>query len=71
MNRICISVIDARTAIDTTPLPIVIHAIGLTGGKGVVVVESVHDGYRIVRELMQEKRLGKAGEVLMIGHFSS
>lgn len=51
------------------PLPAVIKADGLAGGKGVSVVRTVEEGMEVLHKLMKEKTCHAAGERVVIEDF--
>jgi phosphoribosylamine--glycine ligase len=50
-------------------LPVVIKADGLAAGKGVVVAEDAASGEVAVREMMVDRRFGKAGSQVVVEEF--
>ena len=60
----------AKTYLETcTVWPQVVKADGLAAGKGVFVCESAREACRAVDAIMEEKRLGPAGERVVIEEF--
>ena len=53
----------------TAPIPTVIKADGLALGKGVVIAETREEAEEAVRQMMQEKKFGKSGDVVVIEEF--
>ena len=51
------------------PIPIVIKADGLAAGKGVTVALSYEEAEKAVKDCMQEKAFGKAGNEIVIEEF--
>lgn len=63
------SATDALSHVRETGAPIVIKADGLAAGKGVVVAMSVADAENAIREIMNDKRFGDAGNQIVIEEF--
>ena len=59
----------AREYLDTCDIPIVLKADGLAGGKGVIVAFSREEALEALNSLMVDKKLGSAGENLVIEEF--
>jgi phosphoribosylamine--glycine ligase len=57
---------QARNYIKGKPGPFVIKADGLAAGKGVALVQSQHEALAVIDELMLNKKLGPAGETIVI-----
>ena len=53
----------------SAPLPVVVKADGLAAGKGVVVAHTRQEALDALRQQMQEKRFGPAGERVLIEEF--
>jgi phosphoribosylamine--glycine ligase len=49
--------------------PFVVKASGLAAGKGVVVAESLEEGERAIREMLEEGSFGDAGKEILIEEF--
>lgn len=64
--RNCGSPAEALRALREFGAPIVVKADGLAGGKGVVVAECVADAEAAIASLQVERRLGSAGDVLVL-----
>ena len=60
---------DAVEYLTTAKFPIVIKASGLAAGKGVFIVNSFHDGEKILAQLLRNKELGNAGEEIVIEEY--
>lgn len=60
---------EAERYIDEIPAPIVIKANGLAAGKGAVVCETKDKALGVLREMMVEKRFGKAGEEVVVEEY--
>ena len=60
---------EALGYVEQAPLPIVVKADGLTAGKGVVVAESRRAALDALRHQMLERRLGAAGERVLVEEF--
>lgn len=63
------SAIEAINHIRTAPLPLVIKADGLAGGKGVFVCNSIEEAEESIRIIMLENKFGKSGEQVVIEEF--
>jgi phosphoribosylamine---glycine ligase len=50
-------------------LPIVLKADGLAAGKGVIISPSVSDAKESLREMLQDKKFGVAGESVLVEEF--
>jgi phosphoribosylamine--glycine ligase len=60
---------QAKAYILNQKLPIVIKADGLAAGKGVVVAATTEEALTALHEFMQEKKLGNAGNQILIEDF--
>lgn len=60
---------EAFAYIDKLGAPIVIKADGLAAGKGVTVAGTVEEAKDAVRDMMEEKSFGSAGEMVVIEEF--
>ena len=63
---------DAESALaylETAKLPIVLKADGLALGKGVLICETLEDAKAGVKEIMQDKKFGTAGDKMVIEEF--
>ncbi len=60
---------EALTYIEQFAPPIVIKADGLAAGKGVVVAETMNDAIDALRQQMEEKTLGHAGDRVLIEEY--
>lgn len=60
---------DAERYISTIPVPLVMKADGLAGGKGVTICESKDRALEVLRDLMERKTLGEAGSHVVIEEF--
>jgi len=60
---------EAVECLTTAKFPIVIKASGLAAGKGVFIVNSFHDGEKILDQLLRNKELGDAGEEIVIEEY--
>ena len=69
--KVCTSADDARAALATRELgyPIVLKADGLAAGKGVVIAEDHSTAEATVHSMMVDRRLGAAGEHLVLEEF--
>lgn len=55
--------------LETAKMPIVLKADGLALGKGVLICNTLEEARAGVREIMQEKHFGSAGDVLVVEEF--
>lgn len=53
---------EAISEIDSFGYPVVIKADGLAAGKGVVIPENREDAINTLKEMMNDKKFGSAGE---------
>ncbi|MDR1885186.1 MAG: phosphoribosylamine--glycine ligase [Synergistaceae bacterium] len=68
---ICTDPDECREAISRRTHPYVIKADGLAAGKGVFLADDAGDAEQICRDLLIEKKLGAAGETVVIEDFVS
>ncbi len=59
----------AKEYINTCAYPIVFKADGLAAGKGVVIVESLEEAEKELKEFMLDSKFGQAGDRLVIEEF--
>ena len=59
----------ALAYLETAKMPIVLKADGLALGKGVLICNTLEEARAGVREIMQDKHFGSAGDVLVIEEF--
>ncbi|MGF7186068.1 phosphoribosylamine--glycine ligase [Desulfitispora alkaliphila] len=59
----------ALNYVDELGVPCVVKADGLAAGKGVVVAEDVETAKKAVREMMEDKAFGSAGDKVVIEEF--
>ena len=57
---------DARDYLESAPVPIVVKADGLAGGKGVVVAETREEALDALRQRMVQRQFGPAGDLVLI-----
>ncbi|GBD11533.1 Phosphoribosylamine--glycine ligase [bacterium HR23] len=57
---------EALRYVQSHPLPLVVKADGLAGGKGVTVCHTRQEAEQAVRRAMQEKAFGPAGERILV-----
>jgi phosphoribosylamine--glycine ligase len=57
---------QADKYLDEVDKPVVIKASGLAAGKGVIVTDTVDEARRALRQMMQEKVFGRAGDTVVI-----
>lgn len=55
--------------LETAKMPIVLKADGLALGKGVLICNTLEEARAGVREIMQDKHFGSAGDVLVVEEF--
>lgn len=60
---------EALEYLETAKLPIVLKADGLALGKGVLICNTLEEARAGVREIMQDKHFGSAGDVLVAEEF--
>ncbi|MDA0770324.1 MAG: phosphoribosylamine--glycine ligase [SAR202 cluster bacterium Casp-Chloro-G4] len=60
---------DAKGYIETCPLPTVIKADGLAAGKGVIVAETRQDALTALKEIMDDRQFGEAGDSVLIEEY--
>jgi phosphoribosylamine--glycine ligase len=63
------SFLQASEYVRDSPLPIVVKANGLTGGKGVVVTESREEAVQELREQLDAKKFGTAGATVIVEEY--
>jgi len=57
---------DAHDYLDNIGAPIVVKADGLAKGKGVIICKTLHEAHDAIRQIMEEKVFGRAGERVII-----
>lgn len=57
---------EARRYVEQCAVPVVIKADGLAAGKGVVVAQSRDDALEALRQQMEEKLFGSAGDTVLV-----
>ena len=60
---------EAISEIDSFGYPVVIKADGLAAGKGVVIPENREDAIDTLKEMMADKKFGKAGDKIVVEEF--
>ncbi|HEX8294870.1 MAG TPA: phosphoribosylamine--glycine ligase [Chthoniobacteraceae bacterium] len=60
---------EARRFVRTMPLPLVVKADGLALGKGVIIAQTHEEADDAIREIMEERKFGAAGQQLVIEEF--
>lgn len=60
---------DALSYLETAKYPIVLKADGLALGKGVLICETKEDAKAGVKEIMQDKKFGSAGNRMVVEEF--
>lgn len=60
---------DALAYLENQSIPIVIKADGLAAGKGVIVAHTMQEAGEAVRALLDDKKLGNAGDKVIIEEF--
>jgi phosphoribosylamine--glycine ligase len=61
--------VDARTYLETAVYPIVLKADGLALGKGVLICHTKEEAMAGVREIMEDKKFGSAGNRMVAEEF--
>jgi phosphoribosylamine--glycine ligase len=62
---------NAERYVQELPLPVVIKADGLAAGKGVIICESYDAAVITLRDMLQNKTFGRAGEKVVIEEYLS
>ena len=62
---------EAISEIDSFGYPVVIKADGLAAGKGVVIPENREDAINTLKEMMNDKKFGSAGDKIVVEEFLS
>ena len=60
---------DALTYLETAKMPIVLKADGLALGKGVLICNTLEEAKAGVKEIMEDKKFGSAGNTLVVEEF--
>ena len=60
---------DALTYLETAKMPIVLKADGLALGKGVLICNTLEEAKAGVKEIMEDKKFGSAGNQMVIEEF--
>lgn len=60
---------EALAYLETAKMPIVLKADGLALGKGVLICETLEEAKAGVREIMQDKKFGTAGNKMVVEEF--
>jgi phosphoribosylamine--glycine ligase len=60
---------EALAYLETAKMPIVLKADGLALGKGVLICETLEDAKAGVKEIMEDKKFGTAGNTMVIEEF--
>lgn len=60
---------DALAYLKTAKMPIVLKADGLALGKGVLICQTYEEAKAGVRELMEDKKFGSAGDTIVVEEF--
>lgn len=60
---------DALAYLETADMPIVLKADGLALGKGVLICKTLEEARAGVKELMEDKKFGSAGDQIVIEEF--
>ena len=60
---------DALTYLETAKMPIVLKADGLALGKGVLICNTLEEAKAGVKEIMEDKKFGSAGNTMVIEEF--
>ena len=65
----CDSAQEALNYLETASMPIVLKADGLALGKGVLICRDLDEAREGVKELMEDKKFGSAGEKIVVEEF--
>ncbi len=68
---VCVSVDDARRAVERFGAPVVIKASGLAAGKGVIVCQTVAEARGAIDSMMADRVFGDAGNTVLVEEFMS
>ena len=60
---------EALAYLETAKMPVVLKADGLALGKGVLICNTLEEAKAGVREIMEEKKFGAAGNVMVVEEF--
>jgi phosphoribosylamine--glycine ligase len=60
---------EARAYLQTCPVPVVVKADGLAAGKGVIVALTREEAMNALRQSMEQRQFGAAGERVLIEEF--
>ncbi|HIQ74162.1 MAG TPA: phosphoribosylamine--glycine ligase [Candidatus Cottocaccamicrobium excrementipullorum] len=60
---------EALEYLETAPMPIVLKADGLALGKGVLICQTLEEARDGVKELMEDKKFGSAGDRIVVEEF--
>lgn len=60
---------EARRYLAEQPMPVVIKADGLAGGKGAVICRSKDEAFEVLDEMMEKKIFGTAGERVVVEEY--
>lgn len=60
---------EAMEYVEKAELPVVIKADGLALGKGVIIAESREDAHEGIKSIMEDKKFGDSGNVVVIEEF--
>ncbi len=60
---------DGLAYLDTHPLPIVLKADGLAAGKGVIIAETLTDAQTALRDMLDGRKFGAAGDKVVVEQF--
>ena len=60
---------DALTYLETVKMPIVLKADGLALGKGVLICNTLEEAKAGVKEIMEDKKFGSAGNTMVVEEF--
>ena len=61
---------DALTYLETAKMPIVLKADGLALGKGVLICNTLEEAKAGVKEIMEDKKFGSAGNTMVVEELS-
>lgn len=60
---------DALAYVEAAPMPVVLKADGLALGKGVLICQTLEEARAGIKELMQDKKFGSAGDRIVVEEF--
>ena len=64
-----ISIFKAKKFLKKCKFPIVIKADGLAAGKGVIICNSIREGFEALEEILGKRKFGDAGKKIIVEEF--